>query len=92
MKYMEVLRSVGVGALQHSTTTRGSRPEIYRMAPERSRKEREEVNLSCFLYKRVKPRTLEVEQFRENNTTKMNKVENTPLEKRNKEHCENLVG
>ena len=30
----------------------------------------------------------EVEQIREKNTTKGNKVENTPLEKRDKEHCE----
>ena len=31
-----------------------------------------------------------VEQIERKNTTKMNKVENTPLEKRNKEHYENL--
>ena len=30
----------------------------------------------------------EVEQIREKNTTKVNQVENTPLEKRDKEHCE----
>ena len=34
----------------------------------------------------------EVEQIERKNTTKMNKVENTPLEKRNKEHYWNLVG
>ena len=27
-KYMEGVWSIGLGALQHSTTTRGSRPEI----------------------------------------------------------------
>ena len=32
----------------------------------------------------------EVEQIERNNTTKMNKVEDTPLEKRRKEHDENL--
>ena len=30
----------------------------------------------------------EVEQIRENNKTKVNKVENTPLENREEEHCE----
>ena len=34
----------------------------------------------------------EVEQIERKNTTKMNKVENKPVEKRNKEHYENLVG
>ena len=34
----------------------------------------------------------EVAQIERKNTMKMNKVENTPLEKRNKEHYENLVG
>ena len=51
--------------------------------------EREEVKLSCSFDKRVKPKDLEkVKPFREKNTTEMNKVENTPLEKRDKEHCE----
>ena len=31
----------------------------------------------------------EVEQIREKNTTKVNQVENTPLEKRNKRYDEN---
>ena len=54
-------------------------------------REREEVKLSCFFDKRVKPKNLEkVTQIQEKNTTKVNKVENTPLEKRDKEHCENL--
>ena len=34
----------------------------------------------------------EVEQFERKNTTKMNKIENTPLENRNKEHQVNLGG
>ena len=34
----------------------------------------------------------EVEQIERKNTMKMNKVENTLLEKRNKEPYENLVG
>ena len=49
--------------------------------------EEEEVKQSCFFDKRVKPKNLEkVKPFREKNTTEMNEVENTPLEKRNKEH------
>ena len=47
---------------------------------------RQEVKLSCFFDKRVKPTNPEkVKPFREKNTTKMNEVENTLLEKRNKE-------
>ena len=39
----------------------------------------------------MNPQTLnKVKPFRENNTTEMNEVDNTPLEKRDKEHCENL--
>ena len=39
----------------------------------------------------MKPKNLEkVAQIQEKNTTKVNKVENTPLEKRDQEHCENL--
>ena len=58
-----------------------------RMAPEGQTKEkREEVKLSCFFDERVKPKNLEkAKPFREKNTTEMNKVENTSLEKRNKE-------
>ena len=49
-------------------------------------REREEVKLSCFFDKRVRPKNLEkLKPFREKNTTEMNEVENTPLEKRNKE-------
>ena len=58
-----------------------------RMAPEgKNGREREEVKLSCFFDKRVKPRTLKrLSHFEKKNTTEMNEVENTPLEKRNKE-------
>ena len=49
-------------------------------------REREEVKLSCFFDKRVKPKNLEkVEQIERNKTMEKNKVENTPLEKRDKE-------
>ena len=34
----------------------------------------------------------EVKQFWEKNTTEMNEITTTPLEKGNKEHYENLVG
>ena len=63
------------------------------MAPEGKGRGREEVKLSCSFDKRVKPKNLDkVKPYREKNTTEMNEVENTPLEKRNKEHYENLVG
>ena len=49
-------------------------------------RERAEVKLSCFFDKRVTQKNLEkVKPSRENNTMEMNEVENTPLEKRNKE-------
>ena len=39
----------------------------------------------------MKPKNLEkVKPYREKNTMEINEVENTPLEKRDKEHCENL--
>ena len=41
-------------------------------------REREDVKLSCFFDKRVRPKNLEkVKPFREKNTTEMNKVEKT---------------
>ena len=52
-------------------------------------REREKVKLSflpCQMSETKEP--YEVEKIREKNTTKVNKVENTPLEKRDKEHCE----
>ena len=49
-------------------------------------REREEVRLSCFFDKRVKPKNLEkVKPYREKNTTEINEVESTPVGKRNKE-------
>ena len=49
-------------------------------------RKREEVKLSCFFDKRVKPKNPEkVKPFQEKNTMEMNEVENTPLEERNKE-------
>ena len=49
-------------------------------------KKKRRGKLSCFIDKRVKPRTLnKVKPFGEKNTTEMNEVENTPLEKRDKE-------
>ena len=58
-----------------------------RMAPEgKNGREREEVKLSCFFDKRVRPKNLQkVKPSREKNTTGMDEVENTPLGKRNKE-------
>ena len=48
--------------------------------------EEEEVKQSCFFDKQVKPMNLERLKIGKKNTTEMNEVENTPLEKRNKEH------
>ena len=57
-----------------------------RMAPERNVRGREKVKLICFFDKRVKPKNLEkVKPTRLKNTTEINEVENTPLEKMNKE-------
>ena len=57
-----------------------------RMAPEEQTEQtRGEVKLSCFIDKRVKPKNLEkVEQIERNKATEKNKVESTPLRKRNK--------
>ena len=56
------------------------------MALEGNGREREEVKLSCFFDKRVKPKNLEkVKPFREKNTTEINEVESTLLAKSNKE-------
>ena len=58
-----------------------------RMAPEgKTEEKREEVKLSCFFDKRVKPMNLERLKNLKEEYNKMNKVENTPLEKRNEEH------
>ena len=55
-----------------------------RMAPERNGRGRGKTN--CFFDKRVKPKNLErLNNLKERKTTEMNKVESTPLRKRNKE-------
>ena len=57
------------------------------MAPEGKGRGREEVKLSCFFDKRVKPKNLErLNKLKEKNTMKMNEVKNNPLGKKNKEH------
>ena len=75
--------------LQHSTTTRGSRPEIWDGTGEkRKRKRRGKTKLLL----RQTSETMNLERLskmKERKTTKMNKVENTPLEKRNKGYDEN---
>ena len=76
-------RSRGVTTLHHYERISSRDLEWHRRENGR---EREEVKLSCFFDKRVKPKNLEkVKPFREKNTTEMNEVENTPLEKRGKE-------
>ena len=76
-------RSRGVTTLHHYERISSRDLEWHRRD---NRKEREEVKLSCFFDKRVNPKNLEkVKPFQEKNTTEMNEVENTPLEKRNKE-------
>ena len=57
-----------------------------------NRKGRETVKLSCFLQQTSETKEpCEVEQIWEKNTTKVNEVENTPLEKRDKEYCEKTL-
>ena len=56
------------------------------------KRKKEEVKQSCFFGKRVNHEPGEVGQLERKNTMKMNKVENTPIEKRNKKHYENLEG
>ena len=57
------------------------------MAPEgQTEEKREEVKLSCFFDKRVKPMNLERLNNLKEEYNEMNEVENTPLEKRNEEH------
>ena len=76
-------RSRGVTTLHHYERISSRDLEWHRRDNGR---EKEEVKLSCFFDKRVRPKNLEkVKPFREKNTTEMNKVENTPLGKRNKE-------
>ena len=47
-----------------------------------NRREREEVKLSCFFDKRVKPKNLERMNKLKERTDEKNKVESTPVEKR----------
>ena len=76
-------RSRGVTTLHHYERISSRDLEWHRRENGR---EREEVKLSCFFDKRVKPKNLEkVKPSREKNTTEMNEVENTLLEKRDKE-------
>ena len=56
------------------------------MAPEGKRKRKRRGKLNCFFDKRVKPKNLEkVEQNEKKKAIEKNKVESTPLGKRNKE-------
>ena len=59
-----------------------------RMAPERNGRGREEVKLSCFIDKRMKPWTLG-DWTTWKKKTEMNETANSPLDKRNKEYSEN---
>ena len=53
-----------------------------RMAPEGKRKRKRRGKTKLLLDKRVKPKNLErLNKLKEKNTTKMNEVENNPLEK-----------
>ena len=75
-------RSWGVTTLHHYERISSRDLEWHRRENGR---EREEVKLSCFFDKQVKPKNLEkVKPFREQNTTDMNAVENTPLGERDK--------
>ena len=76
-------RSRGVTTLHHYERISSRDLEWHRRDNGR---EKEEVKLSCSFDKRVKPNNLEkVKTFREKEHEEMNEVENTPLEKRNKE-------
>ena len=77
------LRSWGVTTLHHYERISSWDLEWHRRENGR---EREEVKLSCFFDKRVKPKNLErLNNFEKKNTTEMNEVEDTPLGKRNTE-------
>ena len=76
------LRSWGVTTLHHYERISSRDLGWHRRENERGR---EKVKLNCFFDKRVKPKNLErLSKFERKNTTKMNRVENTPLKKRNK--------
>ena len=63
-----------------------------RTAPERNIRGREEVKLSCFFDKRVKPKNLEKLKVEIKNTTELNTIESTTVENEKKEHHVNLGG
>ena len=75
--------SRGITTLHHYERSSSRDVEWHRRENGR---EREEVKLSCFFDKRVRPKKLEkVKPYREKNTTEINEVESTPVGKRNKE-------
>ena len=61
-----------------------------RMAPDKSRRGREEVKLIASLTNEWNQRTLRGRKAWRNDTTEVNKIYNIPFSKRNKDHCENL--
>ena len=76
-------RSRGVTTLHHYERISSRDLEWHRR---NNGREREEVRLSCFFDKRVKPKNLEkVKPYQETNATEMNEIENTPIETTNKE-------
>ena len=89
-KNKEGIWSSGLGVSQHSTTTKDLVPRS-RMAPEGKRKRKTRGKTKLLLWQTSETKEpWKVEQIERKKTTKMSKVENTSLEKRNKEHYENL--
>ena len=81
-------RSRGVTTLHHYERISSRDLEWHRRENGR---EREVVKLSCFFDKRVRTKNIEkVEQYKRKSTTEMNEIANNLLEKRNKEHYDNL--
>ena len=83
-------RSRGVTTLHHYERISSWDLEWHRRE-KRKKKRRGKTKLFLWQMSETKE-PCEVEQIREKNTTKGNKVENTPLEKRDKEHCEKPWG
>ena len=84
---MEVFWSVGLGASQHSSTYKRSR------GWHRRENGRGKGKTKLLLWQTSETKEpWEVKQFLEKNTMEVNEITNTPLEKENKEHYENLVG
>ena len=75
-------RSWGVTTLHHYERILSRDLEWHRRENGR---EREEVKLSCFFENEWNQEPWEVKPFREKDTTEMNEVDNSPLEKGNKE-------